>query len=139
MDFYGTMFLKKANNGGVNLLSTNSLAFKKCLEDTLTTITEDMLEGITYIRRYAFSRCTHLESVKIPSSVTSIDNYAFYYCSSLESLTIYATTPPTLGSLVFEGTSDNLKIYVPAESVETYKTASRWSNRASQIEAIPNN
>lgn len=137
MDFYGTMFLKKANNGGINLLSTNSLAFKKCLENTLTSVTADMLDGITYVRWYAFRRCSNLESAEIPASVTRIGDYAFYYCSSLESLTIYATTPPTLGSLVFEGTSDNLKIYVPAESVDTYKTASRWSAHASKIEAIP--
>lgn len=137
MDFYETMFLKKANNGGVNLLGENSLAFKKCLEDTLTSITEDMLDGISTIRNYAFYGCAHLESVKIPSSVTSIDNYAFYYCSSLESLTIYATTPPTLGSSVFEGTSNNLKIYVPAESVDTYKAASRWSSYRNRIQAIP--
>lgn len=137
MDFYETMLLRKANNGGVNLLSTNSLTFKKCLENTLTSVTADMLDGITYVRWYAFHHCSNLESVALPASVTGIGDYAFYYCSSLESLTIYATTPPTLGFLVFEGTSDNLKIYVPAESVETYKTASRWSNRASQIEAIP--
>lgn len=137
MDFYETMLLRKANNGGVNLLSTNSLTFKKCLENTLTSVTADMLDGITYVRWHAFRYCSHLESVALPASVTGIGDYAFYWCSSLESLTIYATTPPTLGFLVFEGTSDNLKIYVPAESVETYKTASRWSNRASQIEAIP--
>jgi len=33
--------------------------------------------------------------------------------------------------------SSNLVIYVPAESVDAYKSASGWSYYANQIQAIP--
>ena len=116
--------------------------------------------GVTSIGNYAFYNCSSLTSITIPSSVTSIGNSAFYYCSSLASITIpsgvtsigarafascsslasitvEAVTPPTLGSGVFSSTHADLVIYVPAESVETYKAASGWSTYASRIQAIP--
>ena len=50
---------------------------------------------------------------------------------------IYATTPPALAnSNAFTANNIN-KIYVPAASVNAYKTASNWSTFASYIEAIP--
>jgi len=61
-------------------------------------------------------------------------------CSNLISVTILATTPPTLNSSSeFNNNATGRKIYVPSESVETYKAASSWSSYASYIEAIPSN
>lgn len=83
----------------------------------------------------AFTSCTNLEHVTIGSGITLINNYAFSRCSNILSVTIKATTPPTLGSMsIFPGT---YPIYVLAESVEAYKTASGWSSYASRIQAIP--
>lgn len=137
-------------------------AFKACVDASLTEVTAEMLDGNTEIGNYAFSNCSSLTSVTIPSSVTSIksnafrycsllpsivipssvtsigaDGVVFYYCTSLTSVTVEATTPPTLGNNVFFNISSNLVIYVPSESVETYKTATNWSNYASKIQAIP--
>ena len=81
--------------------------------------------SVTSIGNYAFNGCTDLTSVTIGNSVTNIGFYAFYYCSNLASVTIHATTPATLGSKAFDKTAAALKIYVPAESVATYKAA--WS------------
>lgn len=91
--------------------------------------------SVTTIETRAFYECYDLTSITIPSSVTNINSMAFEACRSLTSATILATTPPTLGSGVFSYTSH--PIYVPAESVNTYKAASGWSTYASRIQAIP--
>jgi len=61
---------------------------------------------------------------------------AFNECRNLVSITVNATTPPTLGDSAFYHTADRLRIYVPSESVEAYKTADGWRNYASIIQAI---
>ena len=80
---------------------------------------------------------TAITNVTIGSDVTSIGDYAFQLCTSLASVTVLATTPPTLGTTVFDDNASGRKIYVPAASVEAYKAA--WSTYAADIEAIPSN
>ena len=63
-----------------------------------------------------------------------IYNNAFDNCSSLTSITVNATTPPYLGSSAFEGST--CPIYVPAESVNAYKSAYSWIDYASRIQPI---
>ena len=88
--------------------------------------------SVTSIGESAFNGCIGLTNIIIPSSVTSIGDYAFYNCSSLNEVIINATTPPTLGTDAFE---TNNTIYVPCESVDTYKAATKWSNYT--IEGTP--
>ena len=101
---------------------------------SLTSI--DIPSGVTRIGESAFSNCSGLTSVTIPSGVTSIDYYVFQNCSGLTSITCNAATPPTLGLSSFTNTND-CPIYVPCDSVDTYKAASGWSTYASRIQAIP--
>ena len=108
--------------------------FAQCY--SLTEI--DIPNTVTSIAQHAFYLCTSLTSVIIPSGVTNIVNYAFQGCSKLSSVTILATTPPTLGTNVFGSNASGRKIYVPAESVDAYKTATNWSAYASAILPIPN-
>ena len=91
-------------------------------------------ESITSIGWRGFASCSSLTSITIPKDVTSISSYAFGACRSLESVTVLATTPPTLGTNVFNNCSENLVIYVPAESVAEYK--SKWSAYSEQIQPI---
>ena len=111
--------------------------FQALADRSITEVTAEMLDGVTEIGNYAFYYCSALTSVIIPSSVTSIGQSTFYGCSSLASVTVEATTPPTLETNVFNGTSENLVIYVPAGSVDAYKAANRWSDYASRIQVIP--
>lgn len=105
----------------------------KLIDRTITEVEFD--NTITSIGYCAFDSCSSLTSVTIPSWITSIDSYAFSDCSSLTSVTCLATTPPTLGSGVFGGSS--CPIYVPVDSVSAYKTATNWSSYRSRIQGIP--
>lgn len=74
-------------------------------------------------------------TVLIGSGVTFIGANAFKRQHNLTSITIRATTPPTLDSTsAFQYTND-CPIYVPAESVTAYQTATNWSAYASRIQA----
>ena len=115
-----------------SVTNIGDFAFYYCTSLTSVTIPS----GVTSIGGSAFASCSSLTSVTIPSSVTNIGDFTFYNCSSLTSITVEATTPPTLGDLVFEDTN-NCPIYVPAESVDAYKTATNWSELANRIQAIP--
>ena len=91
--------------------------------------------SITVIGDYAFSECSSLISVTIPASVINIGFMAFAYCTDLTSIRIMNPTPGTLGTEAF-GYANNYPIYVPADSVDAYKTHSTWSNYADRIFAI---
>lgn len=113
-----------------SVTSIGANAFENCGGLTSMVIPN----GVISISDGAFRACTNLASVVIPSSVTSIGNLAFFYCVGLTSVTVNATTPPALGSSAFVASS--CPIYVPAQSLETYKSASGWSDYASRIQAI---
>ena len=90
--------------------------------------------SVTSIGERAFYYCTSLTSVTIPEGVTSIGREAFRYCSRLVSVYCKATTPPSLGgTYAFGNNGSGRKIYVPAGSVDVYKSATNWSNYASDI------
>lgn len=104
---------------------------------SLTSIDEDDLYGVTSIKRYAFPYSDNLLYITIPSSVSRIGQQSFRSCPMIVSITIKATTPPTLENANAFTDTGSGPIYVPAESVDTYKSASNWSSLASRIQAIP--
>ena len=109
--------------------SINNYAFS---HSNLNSVT--LPKNLTYMGSYVFCECTNLASISIPSGVTSVGNYAFKSCSSLADVTCLATTPPTLGNnKVFTGCAIGLKITVPSQSIDAYKTATNWSEYANQI------
>ena len=140
-----------------NSVTTIGSAFEGC--SGLTSIT--IPNTLTTIGSYAFTHCNSLTSINIPNSVTTIGFEAFYGCSGLTSVTIgnsvtmisllafcgcgglssvimLAIIPPTLeqpwsGMDNVFGTSNTLKIYVPYESLNAYKTATNWSDYESRI------
>ena len=71
-------------------------------------------------------------SISMPSTVTSIGERAFRNCTAT-TIIFNSSTPPTLSTDVFTGTSASLQILVPSASVDAYKTASGWSVYANQI------
>jgi hypothetical protein len=67
--------------------------------------------------------------------VTSIGNSAFSGCTKVISITCEAIYPPVLSMDVFNGVFKSIPLYVPAESVEAYKSANNW-NEFTNIQAI---
>lgn len=126
--FNGCRKLKTINTE--NILSYGAEAFMACGQ--LSSIT--FAEGVTSLPSQLF-RGTALKNPVIPSTVTSIGDGVFRILTSNTTATCLPTTPPTLANTNAFGSVT--KIYVPAESVEAYKTASVWSGIASKINPIP--
>ena len=99
--------------------------------ETVTFANDSQLESIDDI---AFWYCYALKKITIPASVTSIGDDAFDNCPNLSVVTILAQTPPSLGTDAFIFTAENLRIYVPRESVDAYKTA--YPDLADRIKPI---
>ena len=91
-------------------------------------------DGVTDIGEYAFASST-ITMVTIPSSVKYIDAFAFESCIPLTTITLLSTTPPVIRRSALGNPGDHL-IFVPAASVEAYKTADNWTNYANYISAI---
>lgn len=111
-----------------SVTSIGDSAFENC--ESLTSI--NIPNSVTSIGNTVFQNCGNLTSVTIGNGITSIGNTVFTNCSYLSSITCNSTTPPTLGFAALNGT--NCPIYVPSESVESYKTA--WGAYASRIQSI---
>lgn len=115
-----------------SVISIGESAFYYCNKLTDVTIGN----SVTSIGQYAFQYCHSLTGITIPDSMTYIGYQAFYSCRSLREIICISITPPELGYSVFNNTN-NCPIYVPSASVNTYKTATNWSNYSSRIQAIP--
>ena len=88
------------------------------------------------IDNYAFTNCSNLTNITLPERLKSIGSVAFAGCSNLSNITCKATTPPSGGEYMFDGISPNVKIYVPSESLEEYKSAQYWSEYAEHMVAM---
>ena len=110
-----------------SVTSINHNAFSFC--SSLTSVS--IPNSVTSISSCLFRQCSSLTSVFIPSSVTRIEERAFENCEALVSVIINAKTPPTLGSSIFYPYVSGKKVYVPSNSVASYKE--NWSSYANNI------
>ena len=88
------------------------------------------LKNVTIIANEA-SKNRSLKSIVLPNNLIKIGDYAFYG-NKLTSVTIHAVNPPTAGGYIF-GYNPSFKIYVPAQSINAYKTAEGWKDYADKI------
>jgi hypothetical protein len=118
---------------GLPVKEIKTSAFSHC--EILTNVI--VPDSVTKIQSFAFEYCKNLTDIQIGKNVSYMGNAGFQMCFKLKNVTIRTTTPPTLdGSTLFQYNDDNLVIYVPANSVEAYKSATNWSNYADKIQAI---
>ena len=113
---------------------------------TCTAIEELILPGVKTIEDYAFFESYNLKRVDL-ACVTKIAAQAFQYCSSLESVIIRTPSVCEAGYAIFGdeyewGKEDDpdftfantsFRIYVPANLVDAYKSATNWSMYADII------
>ena len=105
-------------------------------------------DSVKSINDRAFANCNALIEVTIPSSVAAIGPEAFYSCENLKVIYCKSVTPPALENEYesnYNCTINNdtgslgrakkyFKIYVPKESVETYKKDRKWKHYSKNIE-----
>ena len=101
-----------------SVTSIEEQAFSRC--DALTSI--EIPNSVTSIGHQAFYNCYRLASVTIGNSVTDIAKEAFYALPALTSITFKGSNPPNSLENVFKAPNENVSVYVPANSIEEYKT-----------------
>ena len=84
-------------------------AFSYC--SSLTSLT--LPSGVASIGDYAFYGCSGLTSLTLPSSITTIDDCTFYGCSGLTSLTLPSSVT-SIGSSAFDGCSGLTSLTLPS-------------------------
>lgn len=94
------------------------------LQNTITEITAEMLQGCNKIAPYVFYGCSALKKVVLPNSVLSIGADSFNGASGLTDLTINAEVG-SIGASAFNGTSKiaNIRFLHPAGATITLPTA----------------
>ena len=128
------------NNSNMNYSSVNGVLYDKNKTELLfcpkgKTGSYTIPDSVINIRDMAFDSCSELTNLTIGNSITSIGFASFRLCTNLENITVKPTTPPTLGSEVFNSCSKLSTIKVPSESVAAYKAADGWKWYAHKIVA----
>lgn len=82
--------------------------------------------GVTIVADAAFRSCSKLTSIKIPNTVTILGERAFSACTGLTTIICEAVTPPTCGTEEFYNVDKSIPVYVPAESINSYRSTSYW-------------
>lgn len=104
---------------------------------SLLSIDLSVFVNVTSIGYAFINNCSSLPSIDLSAfvNVTSISNAFLAQCGALNILYIGTIIPPTLASNSFYN-SPIQNIYVPAQSVNAYKTATNWNSYANKISAI---
>lgn len=128
VDSNNTVLDSRNNCNAIMETATNEL----CQGSNNTIIPNDTVA----IKDAAFAYLTELTSLTIPEGVGNVGRYFCQDCANLTSVTLLSTTPPSAGTNLFYACTKLNAIYVPAESVDAYKSADKWSSFASKIQPI---
>ena len=83
-----------------------------CMRETMTSLVDLDLSGITNTSGVYFVGKENLVRIILPTNLTSIGDYAFYGCSSLTSITI-PNSVTNIGNYAFSGCSSLTSVTIP--------------------------
>ncbi len=92
-----------------SVVSIGDYAFSYCSN----LISVEMPSTITSIGNYAFNYCNNMSSIEIPNTVKSIGNYAFYKCLKLASIEIPIVVTK-IGNYAFYNCSNITSLDIPS-------------------------
>lgn len=119
----------------VDLIGDEALT-AKIIERTITEIVDN---NITKTAANAFRYCDSLILADF-TALTEIGSASFAYCSGLSAFILRSESvvPLTYGAVFMWSSIErgNGYIYVPSALVDSYKSATNWSNFAGKIRAI---
>lgn len=118
-----------------NIKTMGSYAFHDCGVDRenpeQNIFTLDFTNSDVYnINSYAFNHANYYE-IKFGEKVNTISSYVFNGSANMD-IYFLKSTPPELNSLSFREAS-NIRIFVPYNSINAYKTATNWTTMADSI------
>lgn len=117
-------------NEGLKRIGNSALFF--C--NNLNEIT--IPDSVTVIGSQAFMSCGYMTSATIGSGITKMDQ-TFLGCKNLKTITCRAINPPIITEETFSHeTYQSANLYVPYNSVQSYKKAANWKN-FKHIYALP--
>ncbi len=128
-----------------NCISLKSITLPNSIKETRSdafsyTVIKKLVipEGCTDVARQLIAYDTVLELVDLPSTLVTLGTGINRQGSLQFRLICRATTPPTFDGAWWDNSNKGkpTAIYVPDESVDTYKTASGWSKSAGLIHPL---
>jgi len=120
--FYNTA-LTSISLPGVETIGYN--AFGECKQLAKVTFAE----GLRKMEGRPFYGCTALTEIDLPASLLEVNDAAFANCSGIKKVISRAVVPPThnnQSSLLYGCDMTNVKLYVPAMSIDTYRAQNGW-------------
>lgn len=88
-------------------------------------ITEIVIpDKVQVVGQMTFAKCWGLSKITLGKGVHTIEQNAFFDTTGIQELTVMNPTPPQLNDRAFS--NYNATLYVPAEALESYRTASVW-------------
>lgn len=143
-----------AEDGVGNLIAKTMYNLASYYPSTKTSLKKYQNKYATEVGVSAFSNCSALTSVDIPNA-TSVDIYAFSSCSALRTIDLPNATSIGAGAFtncymteIFlrsktmctctgnPNIASSATIYVPESLIDSYKTATYWSNYASKFKTL---
>lgn len=91
----------------------------------------EFAEGLTSFGSEPFNACTALTEIELPSTLLNMDYYAFHNCTNIKKVISRAVVPPTHNnnySILYGCDMTDVKLYVPAMSIDKYRTESGWKS-----------